>query len=77
MAARCTDNMHATELKLTPGGNCTSEGQPDLSDRMRAILVSWLIEVHLKFQLLPETLYITINLIDRYCEAKTVPRSEY
>jgi G2/mitotic-specific cyclin-B, other len=35
---------------------------------MRAILVDWLIEVHLKFKLLPETLYITINVIDRYLE---------
>jgi cyclin B len=26
----------------------------------------WLIEVHLKFKLMPETLFITTNLIDRY-----------
>ena len=30
--------------------------------------MSWLIEVHLKYQLQPETLYITVNLIDRYCQ---------
>ena len=33
---------------------------------MRAILVDWIISVHAKFKLLPETLYLTINLIDRY-----------
>ena len=44
---------------------------------MRQILVSWLIEVHLKFRLLPETLYVTVNLVDRYCEKVEVPRSEY
>jgi len=40
-------------------------------------LVEWLIEVHLKFKLLPETLFLTINLIDRYCMVKQVLRNEY
>ena len=44
---------------------------------MRATLVAWLVEVHLKFKLLPETLYITVNLIDRFCELNTVKRSEF
>ena len=44
---------------------------------MRAILVSWLIEVHLKYGLHPETLYITVNLVDRYCERQVVARNEY
>ena len=42
--------------------------QTEINDKMRAILVDWLIEVHLKFKLLPETLFITIALIDRYLE---------
>ena len=33
---------------------------------MRAILIDWLVDVHLKFKLRDETLYVTINLIDRY-----------
>ena len=33
--------------------------------RMRAILIDWLVEVHLKFKLIPETLYLAHNLIDR------------
>lgn len=42
---------------------------------MRAILVDWLIEVHLKFKLLPETLYITVNVIDRFLEKQKVSKS--
>ena len=42
--------------------------QTDLNEKMRAILVDWLIEVHLKFKLLPETLFLTVNLIDRFLE---------
>jgi len=33
---------------------------------MRAILVDWLVDVHLKFKLMPETLFLTVNLIDRF-----------
>jgi hypothetical protein len=42
---------------------------------MRAILVDWIIEVHLKFKLLPETLFITINLIDRYLSIVSIKRN--
>jgi cyclin B len=35
---------------------------------MWAILIDWLVEVHLKFKLVPETLYLTVSLIDRYLE---------
>lgn len=42
---------------------------------MRAILVDWIIEVHLKFKLLPETLFITVSLIDRYLEIEQIKRT--
>lgn len=43
---------------------------------MRAILIDWLVDVHLKFKLLPETLFLTVNLIDRYLSVKSVQRSK-
>ena len=43
---------------------------------MRSILVDWLIEVHLKFKLVPESLYLTINIIDRYLEKEQVNRQK-
>ncbi|KAJ7530908.1 hypothetical protein O6H91_14G024400 [Diphasiastrum complanatum] len=48
--------------------------QADINDKMRAILIDWLIEVHLKFKLMPETLFLTINLIDRYLSCENVSR---
>ena len=42
--------------------------QIDINEKMRGILVDWIIEVHLRFKLLPETLFLTVNLIDRYLE---------
>ncbi|KAF8007081.1 hypothetical protein BT93_K1169 [Corymbia citriodora subsp. variegata] len=50
--------------------------QPEINEKMRAILVDWLIEIHNKFELMPETLYLTINIIDRFLSVKAVPRRE-
>ena len=48
--------------------------QADINEKMRAILVDWIIEVHLKFKLLPETLFLCINLMDRYLEKSQINR---
>ena len=29
--------------------------------------IEWLVDVHIRFNLLPETLFICVNLMDRYC----------
>ncbi|KAI7748751.1 hypothetical protein M8C21_003130 [Ambrosia artemisiifolia] len=50
--------------------------QPEINDKMRAILIDWLIEVHSKFELANETLYLTINIVDRFLAAETVARRE-
>ena len=49
--------------------------QAHINEKMRAILIDWLVEVHLKFKLVPETLYLTVNLIDRYLLGSPVERS--
>ena len=46
--------------------------QDDLEWKMRGILVDWLIEVHTRFRLLPETLFLAVNIIDRFLSAKVV-----
>lgn len=50
--------------------------QTDINEKMRAILVDWLIDVHLKFKLLPETFYLTINIIDRYLSVSSIVRQK-
>ena len=76
----CTQHMQETEGLFKPSIVKVNSGngvQTELTDRMRQILISWLIEVHLKFKLLPETLYITTNFVDRYIEKQKVSRSEF
>ena len=46
--------------------------QKDINEKMRSILIDWLIDVHNKFQLIPETLFLTINLIDRFLDKKEI-----
>lgn len=48
------------------------EQQEKLDWRMRGILVDWLIEVHARFKLLPETLFLAINILDRFLSRKLV-----
>ncbi|KAJ6852943.1 G2/mitotic-specific cyclin S13-7-like [Iris pallida] len=52
--------------------------QAEINAKMRAILADWLIEVHSKFELMPESLYLTFHVIDRYLSAEgvAVPRRE-
>ncbi len=51
------------------------KNQNDVNEKMRAILIDWLVEVHLKFKLVPETLFLTVNLIDRYLDRKVIMRN--
>ena len=51
------------------------KSQTDINEKMRGILIDWLIEVHLKFKLLPETMFLTVNLIDRFLESKQIMRN--
>ncbi|KAJ9703893.1 hypothetical protein PVL29_005255 [Vitis rotundifolia] len=50
--------------------------QFDINHKMRAILIDWLIEVHDKFELMEETLFLTVNLIDRFLAQQTVARKK-
>lgn len=66
--------------RTVEAGKTASHGymahQTDVNAKMRAILIDWLLEVHFKFKLLPETLYLTVNIIDRYLERKPVMRTK-
>jgi len=50
------------------------ETQQDINGKMRAILVDWLVEVHMKYRLRAETLFLAVNLIDRHMTALPVLR---
>ena len=50
--------------------------QSDINHSMRSILVDWLVEVAEEYKLLPQTLYLTINYIDRFLSVMSVLRGK-
>ncbi|OWZ32972.1 G2/mitotic-specific cyclin 1/2 [Cryptococcus neoformans c45] len=48
------------------------DNQAELQWKMRQILMDWIIEVHSKFRLLPETLFIATNLVDRFLSKRVI-----
>ncbi|KAI8966156.1 cyclin-like protein [Daldinia sp. FL1419] len=46
--------------------------QTEIKWSMRAVLMDWVIQVHTRFQLLPETLFLAVNYIDRFLSVKIV-----
>uniref|UniRef100_A0A0A9H6V0 Cyc1 n=1 Tax=Arundo donax TaxID=35708 RepID=A0A0A9H6V0_ARUDO len=50
--------------------------QPEVNPKMRAILTDWMVGAHGIFQLMPETLYLTIYIVDRYLSLQPVLKRE-
>jgi len=50
--------------------------QKDINHRMRAILIDWLIDVHIKYKMVPQTIYISVNLIDRFLSENKTNRDK-
>ncbi|KAL0363061.1 UNVERIFIED_CONTAM: 2-dehydro-3-deoxyphosphooctonate aldolase [Sesamum calycinum] len=50
--------------------------QREITPQMRGILINWLIEVHLKFELMEETLFLTMTLLDRYLALESIKKNE-
>merc|ERR1712224_507557 len=50
--------LRKSEKRLMPSDYLPQ--QKEISEKMRTILIDWLIQVHLKFNLLQETLYLTV-----------------
>lgn len=47
-----------------------------ITPRMRMVLIDWLIQVHLKFHLLQETLYLCVQIIDLFLEKQDVTKMQ-
>jgi len=68
-------NLRNNEGRFLPKAGYMAK-QSDINEKMRAILVDWLVDVHLKFKLVNETLFLTVNMIDRYLEKSQVSRQK-
>ena len=65
------DYLKEIEVQTMPNPEYMDH-QDHLEWHTRSILVDWLVEVHTRFHLLPETLFLAINIIDRFLSTKIV-----
>lgn len=67
------EGLHRAEQRLSREPYMAT--QAELSEKMRMILVDWLVEVHLKFKCRPETLFLAVDIVDRYLTVVRTSRS--
>ncbi|KAG9447590.1 hypothetical protein H6P81_013718 [Aristolochia fimbriata] len=50
--------------------------QTEVTTSMRDTLINWLIEVHLKFELMEETMFLMVQLVDRFLSEFAIRKDE-
>ena len=68
MLAHYRDEEGRCAISATSYLGSYMERQTGINAKMRAILVDWLVDVHIKFKFKLETHYLTVYLIDRFLE---------
>ncbi|KAL8638407.1 MAG: hypothetical protein Q9228_004438 [Teloschistes exilis] len=63
--------MRDLEIKMLPNAHYM-DNQAEIQWSMRSVLMDWLVQVHHRFSLLPETLFLCVNYIDRFLSCKIV-----
>ncbi|RDL32001.1 Cyclin-like protein [Venustampulla echinocandica] len=63
--------MRELEMRMLPNAHYM-DNQAEIQWSMRSVLMDWLIQVHHRFSLLPETLFLCVNYIDRFLSCKIV-----
>ncbi|XP_042964350.1 cyclin-A1-4-like [Carya illinoinensis] len=67
-------HLRVSEANKSPSTNFMERIQKDINASMRAVLIDWLVEVAEEYRLLPDTLFLTANYIDRYLSGNVVNR---
>lgn len=44
--------------------------QKVITEKMRGILIDWIADLHFKFKMFPQTLYMIVMIIDKYLSKK-------
>lgn len=64
--------MRDLEVRMLPNAHYMDD-QTEIQWPMRSVLMDWLVQVHHMLCLLPETLFLAVNYIDRFLSVKAVP----
>lgn len=70
------EHFRAHEKKYLPSENCLKKLE-EVRETHRQVLFDWIVDIHLKYNMLPETLYLTINIIDRFLEKQDISKKKF
>ena len=62
--------------KITSSYLKNVQNPKEIKDTSRAFLIEWVIDVNRKFRTVPETLYVTVYIVDRYLSLKPTMKSQ-
>ncbi|XP_048592298.1 cyclin-A1-2-like [Brassica napus] len=68
------EHLRSSEVKKRPAFDYMERVQSNISASMRTILIDWLVEVAEEYRLLPETLYLAVNCLDRYLSGNVITK---
>ncbi|KAL5075687.1 hypothetical protein RYX36_014671 [Vicia faba] len=74
IACEIYENLRVSENSKRPSIDFMEKIQTDINAGMRAILIDWLVEVAEESRLLPDTLFLAVNYLDRYLSGKAMNR---
>ena len=63
------------QLRHRPKANYMKK-QPDITSNMRSIMVDWLVEVADEYKLHRETLFLSVDYVDRFLSQMSVLRGK-
>ncbi|VVT49402.1 uncharacterized protein SAPINGB_P002253 [Magnusiomyces paraingens] len=69
-------NLKAKELDSLPNA-AMIDMQPEIEWYMRPFLLDFILDTHYTLRLSPSTLFLAVNLVDRYCSRRIVSKKHY
>lgn len=69
------ENMIKQESEFMVAPDYLSKTQDEIKDTSRAFLIEWIIDVHRKFRLVPEALYVCTLIVDQFLSKKKILKS--
>ncbi|KAL1552461.1 cyclin-A2-2-like [Salvia divinorum] len=75
-AADIYTSLFARQVDRKPSPDYMKKLQQDITQGMRGILIDWLVEVSEEYALVPDTLYLTVNLIDRFLSENYIEKQK-
>ncbi|RDX60205.1 putative cyclin-A3-1, partial [Mucuna pruriens] len=69
--------LHAMEKKRRPIVDYMEKVQKEITAPMRAMLMDWLVEVAEDYQLLPDTLHLSVSYIDRFLSINSMSKTRF